>query len=170
MDEDWRRVKACEAYEVSNLGRIRRILPGKRTKPGNILKSMGNVRYRTATLVHNGNRHYVHIHVLVCETFHGPRPSPIHQVAHLNGNSHDNRAENLAWCTANENAEHKISHGTNVYGERVYGSKLTRQDVLKIRSLHKSGLGFTEIGRCFGVYYTTIRKIVQRQTWKHVAD
>jgi len=170
MREVWRPVEVCEAYEVSSLGRIRRVLPGNRTKVGNIVKSEARTRYRTATLVFNGVRHYVHIHTLVCETFHGKKPTPKHQVAHLNGDSHDNRADNLCWATAVENCSHRVLHGTAVKGENVFGAKLTERDVLDIRTRHSSGETYTSLGRKYGVYYTTISKIIERKTWKHVAD
>jgi len=34
---------------------------------------------------------------LVCEAFHGPRPSPEHEVRHRDGNITNNRASNLMW-------------------------------------------------------------------------
>lgn len=145
-------------------------MPGKRTKVGNVLKVNGSVRYRTVTLVQGGVRTCLPLHQLVCEEFHGPRPSPRHQVAHLNGDSHDNRAGNLAWVTQAENEAHKADHGTRPIGASVHGAKLSEGSILEIRRLHSEGLCFTEIGRRFGVYYTTIRRIVQRETWKHVAD
>ena len=161
---------ACHAYEVSSLGRVRRLVAGKRTRVGNVLKASGAVRYRTVTLVYGGVRKSLPIHHLVCEAFHGPRPSPHHHAAHLNGDSHDNRSDNLAWVTGAENEAHKIAHGTAVLGTRVHGAKLSEITVREIRRLHASGCGLTEIGRHFGVYYTTIRKVVQRETWKHVSD
>lgn len=170
MLEAWRVVAVCPAYEVSSLGNVRRRLPGRRTKVGNILKQNSSVRYRTVTLVQDGIRKYLPVHQLVCTEFHGARPSPRHQAAHLNGDSHDNRADNLSWATKEENEAHKSSHGTLLFGERATGAKLTDRDVLAIKALHSDGLGFTEIGRQFGVYYTTIRRIVQGKTWKHLAQ
>jgi HNH endonuclease len=52
------------------------------------------------------------VHALVCETYHGPKPSPAHQAAHLNGNPSDNRPSNLAWKTPKENAADRVRHGT----------------------------------------------------------
>lgn len=43
------------------------------------------------------------LHVLVLETFVGPRPTPEHEGDHKNFDSLDNRVENLQWLTADEN-------------------------------------------------------------------
>lgn len=53
------------------------------------------------------------VHVAVCETFHGPRPSPKHVVRHLNGNPLDNRSVNLAWGTTAENSADTVRHGAH---------------------------------------------------------
>jgi hypothetical protein len=44
-----------------------------------------------------------YVHRLVAAAFHGAPPRSTHTVDHLNGNSSDNRAENLEWVTADEN-------------------------------------------------------------------
>ena len=50
---------------------------------------------------------------LVLTTFVGPRPSPTHDAAHLNGDRNVNRLDNLSWATKKENAAHKRLHGTH---------------------------------------------------------
>lgn len=49
-------------------------------------------------------------HILVCTAFHGPRPSPRHQVDHINRDRFDNRPENLRWVTPHENSMNSIRH------------------------------------------------------------
>lgn len=53
-----------------------------------------------------------HVHRLVAEAFLGPRPDGM-QTRHLNGNAIDNRAENLRYGTARENALDSVQHGTH---------------------------------------------------------
>jgi hypothetical protein len=40
---------------------------------------------------------------LICEAFHGPRPSPLMQCMHLDEDSTNNKPSNLAWGTRVEN-------------------------------------------------------------------
>jgi len=54
---------------------------------------------------------YRKVHTLVTTAFHGPRPSPAHQVRHLDGDKANNRPSNLRWGTAIENAADKKRHG-----------------------------------------------------------
>lgn len=114
MDEVWKPCVTFPEILASNLGRI--LLPastakmphgGIRTytpKPsfGNPTKSS-----KTARHVYMGKYAYkfgnLKVHRLVCEAFHGPRPSPKHVVIHLNEDATDNRAENLKWGTQKEN-------------------------------------------------------------------
>lgn len=50
------------------------------------------------------------VHILVCTAFHGPRPSPRHQVDHINRDRWDNRPENLRWVTPHENYLNSITY------------------------------------------------------------
>lgn len=43
------------------------------------------------------------VHQLVCEAFHGPKPSPQAVVIHIDENALNNRPENLRWGTQKEN-------------------------------------------------------------------
>lgn len=56
------------------------------------------------------------VHILVCDLFNGPKPSPKHQVCHLDGNKKNNSAKNLIWGTAKDNAQHREKHGRTSRG------------------------------------------------------
>lgn len=43
------------------------------------------------------------VHTLVCEAFHGPKPTDTSVVIHINEDGTDNRPENLRWGTQKEN-------------------------------------------------------------------
>lgn len=117
--ENWLPVVGYEGlYEVSNLGHVRsldRVSTGKRPRKlrGRTL-SLGlgsNGNYRIVGLCREGQSVSHSVHRLVCEAFHGP-PGGLH-TRHLNGDGHDNRAENLAWGTVVENMADKRTHGTS---------------------------------------------------------
>jgi hypothetical protein len=59
----------------------------------------------------DGTRKRVAVHRMVAEAFLSPRPSPEHEIRHLNGDRKDNRARNLKWGTRSENAQDRVQHG-----------------------------------------------------------
>lgn len=109
------------------------------------------------------------VHSLVCTAFHGPRPSPAHQVAHNNGNPADNAAGNLRWATAKENHGDRVVHGTLLKGEKANGAKINDASVRLIRRAYKAKIANQrEIGEAFGLTQAQISHIILRQHWPHV--
>lgn len=121
------------------------------------------------------------VHKMVCAAFHGPRPSPSHQVRHLNGVRTDCRKDNLAWGTPSENATDRKAHGTEraaengrksrekVSGEAAHLARLSAADVQDIRARAAAGEGYARIARSFPqVNRTTIRRVAIRETWANV--
>lgn len=54
-------------------------------------------------------------------------------------------------------------------GERNNWSKLTKDEVIKIRELYaSSGLGQKEIGQMFGITKYAVSLIIRRKNWKHI--
>ncbi|KKN48933.1 hypothetical protein LCGC14_0647920 [marine sediment metagenome] len=105
------------------------------------------------------------VHRLVLETYIGPCPKGM-ECRHLNGNPSDNRLENLAWGTHQENQVDRRSHGTACLGEENGNSKLTNNQVKRIRYLyHKKSQGLREIARIFKVTHRTISLIIKKETW-----
>lgn len=92
------------------------------------------------------------------------------QINHKNGMKLDNRAENLEWVTPKENSHH--SRVTGLYdnrGRKHSMSKLTEADVIAIRATANIGIpNYVTIGKAYGVNKTCIRKIVTRETWRHI--
>lgn len=108
------------------------------------------------------------VHVVVCETFHGPKPAPTMQVAHDDGDKRNNAATNLAWKTVRENAADKKRHGTQPLGSQVVWSKLTEEDVRGIRVKKQEGRSLASLGREYGVAYQTIQSALSGRSWSHV--
>jgi hypothetical protein len=116
-----------------------------------------------------GKRIQIQVHVMVCETFHGPRPDG-KQVAHDNGVKTDLRPGNLSWKTPLENSADSIRHGVLLAsaGEGHHLAKLNPDKVRTIRAEHAGGASISDLARRFEVNYTAISQVVRGISWKHV--
>lgn len=168
-------------YEASSFGRVRRIpttlrytINGGevvRAIPARVLKQQANHRgYRIISLQtgRGGAKQTFAVAPLVCAAFHGPRPLPDMDCAHLDGDKTNNAAANLQWVTKVENEAHKLAHGTRMLGERHHQSKLTEEDVLYIRRRHRRGERIVDLANELGVTKTTVCDITKRKIWKHL--
>lgn len=172
--EEWRTITHHPNYDVSNRGRVRsrQLSNGPRrwlSFPTRILRGTLMQGYRFVKL-HDGESHKsVGVHVLVCEAFNGPRPSPEMQCAHWNGDRLDNTPDNLRWATAKENHMDARRHGTAVRGVKCHTAKLTESKVRCIRKMWASRK-YTqrEIAHRFGVTRGNISWICRGDSWKHV--
>lgn len=170
QQEEWRDIRGFEGrYEVSNVGRVRRLNPHI---------GRGPYRYFVCSPVHKG---YVRVqlspprgkgrlypvHRLVLAAFVGPMPDGM-TVNHKNGIKHDNRVENLEYMTIADNLRHSFRVlGRRVgYGETHSQSKLTDEAVRHIRSLPP--VRSSVLARTYGVGVGTINDIRRRVIWKHV--
>lgn len=104
--EEWRVSPKLPLYEVSTLGRVRRI-PYQAPLPNGGYRSYGGKAHYGVdsgegrmVFVYKGKTYKVH--QLVCEAFNGPRPDGT-VCLHLNEDYRDNRPENLKWGTQKEN-------------------------------------------------------------------
>jgi hypothetical protein len=119
-DVTWLPAPGAPNYQVSSDGRVRSLArwvdfgkKSRRFQPACERAVFIVKGYPHLTLNVDCRKKNFYVHLLVCEAFHGLRPSPLHEVRHLNGDPLDNRAENLAWGTKKENAQDSIRHGTN---------------------------------------------------------
>jgi hypothetical protein len=65
-----------------------------------------------------GKRVRYAVHSLVASAFLPPRPSPRHEVRHLDGDKLNPHADNLAWGTQKENADDRERHGRTSRGTK----------------------------------------------------
>lgn len=129
--EEWRPAVGYEGrYEVSSLGRIFSVDNGH-PSTGRILKAKPNKRGypRVCLTAADGSRRSVQLHILICETFHGPKPSGM-EVLHRDG-TRRNHATNLRWGTHAENMAEAAEHGVI----RQPNAVLTDAEVLAARRL-----------------------------------
>ena len=117
--------------------------------------------YRLAWYGSRNGKRCVKVHTLVCTAFHGEAPSTAHEVCHLNGNRSDNRAENLAWGTREENARDRTVHGTQNL------CVLTWAQVDEIRARYVRGVVTQKaLAREYGVGLNTIARVVRHETYR----
>ena len=108
------------------------------------------------------------VHQLVASVFVGPRPSPQHEVRHLDGNPENNLPGNLKWGTAQDNADDRESHGHTARGERQGHAKLTKKLVADIHKRLAAGELQRDIAKELGLCKGTISHIATGSNWAHV--
>jgi hypothetical protein len=154
------------------MGRVRsRISRGKRTadEPMILAQHVNSPTspYYAVNLYGNGKNHKCLVHRLVAEAFHGKAPAGM-MVRHLDGNSFNNRADNLAWGTAKENAADSMAHGTAfITGQGRVEAVLTDEEVYDVWKRAQEGEPALQIHKDYShVSYATIRFIVSGKSRK----
>lgn len=104
-------------YEVTADGRVFSCSTNWRGHGKRELRQTPNADgYPSVRVILWGRRRRMAVHRLVAQYHLPPRPSPRHEVRHLNGIKTDNRAVNLAWGTCQDNANDRASHGRTSSG------------------------------------------------------
>lgn len=169
VKEKWRPVVGYEGYyEVSNLGKVKRVAPGTRTFVGRLMKhhvGIGGKGYLSVFLSVDGVSKRCYVHRLVLEAFVGKVPKGM-QCCHNDGDVTNNSVSNLRWDTAKGNASDRVKHGTELYGEQKPNAKLTEKKVRFIRNYPE--VSGAEMAELFGVTRKTISHIRRGKSWKHV--
>ncbi len=169
-------------YQLSNFGRVRSKEKtylqknrfgtySLRTYPSRILSQFmtggRNHNYCSIGLTRLDGKvlRAAYIHRLVLETFVGPCP-PGMQCRHLDGNSQNNRLDNLCWGTPKEDAEDKRRHGTLLVGSKNHASKLSYEIAEEMRRLYATGdYKQSDIASMFGVTQSAVSAVVLRLRW-----
>jgi hypothetical protein len=159
MSEVWKAVVGYEGvYEVSNLGRVKRILPASHTRAGRIVKATtyGNgKKYLRVSLSRNNKRISVQIHKLVALAFLGPRPDGM-TINHIDTDPTNNRDTNLEYVTFLGNYWHARKNGTMPLS-------FTDAQVSEIRKLSAT-MPVEDIAEKFGAREHSIWRIVTGRT------
>lgn len=167
MTEIWKQILGYEEYyEVSSIGRVRRIKGGDNTWAGRILKNNMWGKYHSVTLCRDGKEKRFHMHVLVALHFVGPKPADKDEVNHKDGDKLNNADWNLEYVTVLEQSQHAIRMGlTKNKGEDNGTSKLTEDEVREIRIC---GGKIRDVGARYGVTPRIISLIRRHLLWTHV--
>jgi len=167
--EIWKSIPGFDGYEASDMGNIRSFFKwrdGGKDNPR--LKSVyighpdgkqNPTCYRHCRLKSNGGKaKTMRCATLVLLAFIGPPPNG-HECCHNNGNSLDDRLENLRWDTRANNNRDKIVHGTTSHAgsKRRHPIEIVRR-ALELRQVGKS---ISETARDTGLSKSYVSRISQ---------
>ena len=164
--EEWRDIKNYEGfYEVSNMGRIRRV---KRYhgRTGVIKPQLNGRGYLHVRLSKNNKVEIRLVHRIVGEAFLQPDATRLY-INHIDGQKDNNMADNLEWCTAKEN----YAHAVNVLGFKAArgfrkpNTKLSTEQVEAIRLLAQTNKQ-KDIAEAFGVSRSLVSFIIRNKRRK----
>lgn len=168
-EECWRNIPSYPLFEVSSLGRVRRKRDGRVVRSR--VHANGYIAVTLQDVVEEPDRRraHCHVHVLVCEAFHGPRPHK-HDAAHEDGVRANNIPANLTWKTRAANFADEERHGTLRHGENHHCAKLTEADVINIRRAVTRGTRPHILAERYGVSSSTIVDIRKRRSWRRLEE
>lgn len=170
--EEWRSIVGFPDYQISDLGRVRRITSRTCAKAGTILKTPLRNGYPCVDLCNEKGRRTFHIHTIVARAFLPEIPGK-EVTNHINADRTDNRLVNLERCSQSENVLHAYRMGLrNCNGEGNGHAKLTWGAVEEIRRIasRPNRPSYAAIGKHFGVTDSTIRGIVSGKRWNSPAS
>lgn len=159
MEEIWMPVVRNVNYEVSSLGRIRRVSRARGARAGRILKQNSNGSYLQVNLFMENVSTRVLVHLLVAEAFIGPCPDG-KEVNHRDTDKRNNEETNLEYCTHIENMEHASVNGLVCFGERNKSTKVDMERVQWIRREVASGRSRRSVAREVGLSFQHVGDIV----------
>ena len=180
LTEIWKTIPNS-TYAISNKGKIKNT-PHMRLH--NINKTFYKTKEQILTPCNNNSKKYWRftvfyndgskktesIHRLVAEAFI-PNINNYPYINHIDGNKDNNHAENLEWCTNQQNMDHRfgvLKCFSNTRGSACNFAKLNEEQVHQIAILLKQGNTLVNIGKQFGVGNTTISEIKSGRSWSHL--
>jgi hypothetical protein len=142
---------------------------GKRRSEYLVAQEPNSAGYlRVSLLVGKKKQKKVFVHRLVAHAFVASVDGKQY-VNHINGNKHDNRSENLEWCTPSENITHswRVLHPESIQrGEDASHAMFTNEQAKMIRD---SDEHVSSLAAIYGVTESTIYGIKRRRSYSCVA-
>ena len=148
MQEIWKDIEGFEGlYQISNLGRVKSVERYRKSRGGclcpvhEIIKAFKEYKgYYSVGLCKDHKVYWKSVHRLVAIAFI-PNPNNYPVINHKDENTHNNRVENLEWCTLSYNTRYsmyKVSHKVE-YNGIVYPSirECSRQTSIGTHTIRK---------------------------------
>lgn len=182
--DEWFPVPGYEGrYERNRLGQHRslRHSKGVRPVPAPVRQYLANGYWFVTLSADNKSRRYS-VARAVLEVNAGPCPEGM-EACHNNGDSGDNRPENLRWDTHKSNVADQRKHGTLVNGDAHWSRKtpskrlrgerhgltrLSEAQAVELISLAESGMSESQLAERFDVSCATAHNIRTGKTWRHL--
>jgi hypothetical protein len=165
--EIWKPVVRNRNYEVSNLGRVRRVVAGRGATIGKVLKIQSNGRYCQVGLFVDNKSRKEFIHILVMEAFVGPCPAG-YETNHKDTFRTNNALDNLEYRTPTENMEHASANGLLRIGKANHSTKLTDEQVIWLREQVASGKSRHAVAKELGICFQHAAQIASGERRKHI--
>lgn len=178
LKEVWKDIKDYEGlYQVSSHGRVRtlsRKVRGMndtfRTVKGKLVDlKLGKSPYLQMHLWRENKRKVLYIHELVANHFIGSRPKGKKgkHIRHKDNNPINNYFKNLTYSSAKRNAKDRLKADMNHHGENIPSSKLTFEQVGKIRKIVSvdNSSSVYALADIFKVCPHTIYSIIKGSRW-----
>lgn len=162
-------IVGLNGYQISKNGNLKRLAfkgTGTFTKRDYLLKpNKAKNGYLSFNLKKNGTYKHFTQHRLLAINFI-KNPNNYKCVNHINGIRHDNRLENLEWCSHSQNSK----HGYDFNGRKNSLRKLTEEQVFEIKKRmqnYKRGMG-VQLAKEFNVSIYIISLIRNNKTYTKV--
>jgi hypothetical protein len=153
-----------EHYEVSSLGRVRRLKAGFGARVGRFRKLQVTEKgYLSVNLSIDGNVYLRMVHVMVAEAFIGPVPEG-KEVNHKDGDKANPQCGNLEYVTPKQNALHRARVLKKCVGEGHYRAKYSDALIADIRKRYSGGESQNSLARALGVKQGWISMVVRNKT------
>ena len=169
IKEAWKPIKNYEGwYSISNYGRVRRDMQCSGTQAGRIRKEhLDSDGYSDVLLHRNSKGRHFKVHQLVASHFIGECPVGM-EVNHKDNVRNNNLYTNLEYKTHQANVLHSYKMGRS---RLTGGRKINEQIILSIKREYATGnYSNKSLGKVFSVDASTISRVINGRTWKHLYD
>lgn len=150
-------------YQISSEGRVLSIKTHKLLK-----QRINNYGYCVVWLSKPGVKRYLRVHRIVAHYFLPMAQGRQYMVNHKNDIRTDNRAENLEWCTADENMQHAGRSDRPGFEYRGHGSKLSPKKVIAILEMFERNVPAIEIAKKFNISKSHCNQVHLRKHWGNI--